>query len=462
MLRLRPLLYPALLTGLSLLAASILSGMAPAWQRAASSMAVLAGTWLVLRLVDLVFWHGWLTRGGRRPPPRLLTDLFAAMVMIVAAMSVAASLYGVPVTGLLTTSGVLVAVIGFALRDMLASLFSGIALNIEHPFAIGDWIGLEAGETGRVIEVSWLTTQMRTKDGVIIIVPNAELATRRFKNFGAGNREFRTEIEVTIDHAIPYARIERLLLAAVRSVREANSSKRSSDLRIAEFSERGIIWRLRFWIDDYDKLVDIRFKVQRAVLQHLHQAGISLPYRQIDSYQAPMPERHLDLARHKRQVIGRAELFADMETDDLEALCAATIERHFSADMIITEEGEKTRSLYVVLEGYLDVTVSDGASGRVLVNRLAAGAFFGEFSLLTGAPRSARVQARSDCVLLEITETALEPILQKCPGLADHLARVLTARQGLTEKAKTQQATAQAERIKEQQLLGRIKSLFGL
>lgn len=459
---LRRLINPALITIAGLIMAHLPFGPTTAFKMVGLSLATLAGTLMALRLLDMVVWHGWMVRDGRSAPPRLLTDLFAAVVMIITIMILAGSLFGAPVTGLVTTSGVLVAVVGFALRDMLASLFSGIALNIEHPFGIGDWIGLDTGEVGQVIEVSWLTTQLRTNDRVIIVIPNAELATRRFKNYGAAGDVFRSEIEVTIDHAVATDRVERVLLNAVRSVSDANRTTRAPDLKIKEFSERGIVWQIRFWIDDYFKLVEIRYGVQRAVLRHLHQAGIALPYSQHDVFQASMPERHLDLSQHREQVIARVDLFRNLQGGDLTALAQATIERQINVNTILTEEGDHTRSLYIVLEGNLRVTVKGEGQERLTVNQLAAGAFFGEYSLLTGAPRSARVEALSDCVLLEITSDALTPILQRCDGLADHLARVLAARQSMTQEARTETGGAKPGGQEEGQLLTKIRALFGL
>ena len=456
------LFTPGLATALGLIVAWVSGDAYPMLNMLGLTLAALAGTIVALRLLDITFWHGWLTRDGRTAPPRILTDLFAAFVFIAVVMLLAGNLYGVPIAGLITTSGVLVAIIGFALRDMLASLFSGIALNIEHPFAIGDWIGLDTGDVGQVVEVSWLTTRLRTKEHIHIVVPNAELASRRFQNYGHKGQQFRDAFEIIIDHALPAERVERILLAAIRSAPEANATSRKPDVKIKGFKDNGIVWAVRFWLDDYDRLVDIRYSAQRAVLKHLHQAGVSLPYRIIDSYQSPMPQRHLDLHEHKEQVIARAEIFRHLSPGDLASLSSSAIERVVPANTVLTDEGDEDRSLFIVLEGNLDVTVASDGDQRLVVNQLAAGAFFGEFSLLTGAPRSARVETRSDCVLLEITSEALTPILQACPELADHLARVLSARQTMTKEARDRRLDPVQQDQKERQLLNKIKQLFGL
>lgn len=464
---LRRLLLPMAIM-LPAAALSGFDGALPNWLTlTAQALLAMAAALLFVRLLDIFVWRGWMARTRQGPPPRLLTDLFAALVMLTAAVTVAGTILKVPVTSLVTTSSVFVAVIGFALRDMLASLFAGLALNIEHPFSIGDWIALEQGEgaelVGQVVEVSWLTTQIRTKDHVFVVIPNAELATRRFKNYGHKGQVFRAQFEIVLDHALADERIERVLLTAAQSVPSANATARKPDIKIGRFTDRGVCWLVRFWLDDFDRLIEIQYEVQRAVLRHLHLAGISQPYRIIDAYQAQMPERHLELSLHRDRVISRAELFRTLDSEDVHTLSKAAIEHRIDAGTILVDEGDEGRSLFILLEGYLDISIRDGNGSRLIVNHLSAGAFFGEFSLLTGAPRSARVQAKTDCVLVEITSDAITPVLQTNPTLADHLAAVLAARQKLTDELRAgEPAVNQAQDHHQAQLLSRIRTLFGL
>ena len=142
------LIAPAVVFILAIVVTWIASAAWPLVGMAARSMAWMAGAWVLVRLLDVVLWHGILERRSGHAPPRLLTDLLAAAIFLAATLVVAARELSVPVAGIITTSGVLVAVIGFALRDMLASLFAGIALNIERPYAIGDWLETGPGPGG--------------------------------------------------------------------------------------------------------------------------------------------------------------------------------------------------------------------------------------------------------------------------------------------------------------------------
>jgi small-conductance mechanosensitive channel len=67
-----------------------------------------------------------------------------------------------PISAFLATSGVMAIVLGLALQNTLADVFSGLAINIERPYMAGDWISVTDRVSGQVIEVNWRATRIRT------------------------------------------------------------------------------------------------------------------------------------------------------------------------------------------------------------------------------------------------------------------------------------------------------------
>ncbi len=101
---------------------------------------------------------------------------------------------------LLTTSAVGAVVVGFALQDTLGNLFAGLAIQIEKPFRVGQWVQFGDRE-GQVQEITWRATKLRTKDGQFLIVPNSVISKEPVLNYseptiadahrGRGRRELR-------------------------------------------------------------------------------------------------------------------------------------------------------------------------------------------------------------------------------------------------------------------------------
>ena len=97
--------------------------------------------------------------------------------------------------------------------------------------------------------------------------------------------------------------------------------------------------------------------------------------------------------------------------------------------MPVVRTGDQGAALFVVVEGLLRVLRPSVEGDERQVDEMIPGDAFGEFSLLTGAPRHATIVPRGDAVVYEITKDDLEPILKRRPDLAERLSEILAQRQ---------------------------------
>ncbi|HET6468146.1 MAG TPA: mechanosensitive ion channel family protein [Geminicoccaceae bacterium] len=452
--------WPALATLLGV----VPGGMLDRWGRLlAAVLACLAAARLLLRALDVLVWPG-LARRAHAPVPRLLTDLVAALIWIGVVLVILGFVFQMPVTGLVATSGVAIAVLGFALRDMLASLFAGVALSLEQPYQIGDWIELEPGGAAKVEEIGWLTTRALTNNGVGVVIPNGRLASNPFRNYNLADPSWRDTVEVVLDYAVRAETAERILLAAMREIPAVARQPRLPDVKIHRFDARGVVWHARYWVGDYGGLIETRHQVQKALLRHLHYAGIRIPRPQQDNYVHEMPDRAFDPREHLEHLLAEHELFRTLEPGDRKALAAGAVRRAARTGTTIVREGEPGSSLFVVVEGLLEVMARSGDGRPIHVSDLVPGSIFGEFSLLTGAPRSATVVPVTDAVTYEIDKALIEPTLKRTPELAEELSRVLAERQARTRELGEPSGVPMPDlpRASSHQLLDRLRAFFGL
>ena len=172
--------------------------------------------WLVLGLflflaLEGVIWRAMQARSIA--PPKLLVDLVRALVFVVAVFGALSALFDQTLTGLLATSGVVAIVLGFALQSTLADLFSGIALNLERPFRVGDWLKLDSGSIGQIVQTNWRATHLRTLDGNDVVIPNSRMAAAQLTNFNLPAKSLRQTIAVPLPGDVPPARVQRVLVA---------------------------------------------------------------------------------------------------------------------------------------------------------------------------------------------------------------------------------------------------------
>jgi small-conductance mechanosensitive channel len=93
--------------------------------------------------------------------------------------------FGLPLQGIVATSGVLAIVLGLALQNTLGDVFSGLSLSVEKPYDVGDAILLEGGVEGDVIQINWRSTHLRNPQNDVVIVPHSSMAKMRIQNHTA-------------------------------------------------------------------------------------------------------------------------------------------------------------------------------------------------------------------------------------------------------------------------------------
>ena len=174
--------------------------------------------------------------------------------------------------------------IGFALRNLISDVFTGIALGLERPLKIGDWIEFDQGEPGRIVEINWRSSRLVTADEISVVVPNSQLATAAFRNYSTPQKYWRDKFDIVLPYDVTYRQAERILLSAVAQVPNSANVPRKPDVLIGDYLERGTTWRLRYWVPDYSRLAVTRYEIKRNVLRNLYYAGIEVPHTQMDVF----------------------------------------------------------------------------------------------------------------------------------------------------------------------------------
>lgn len=418
-----------------------------------TAISIFAGALVLNQLVSILIWKDLVPRWTGYPVPRLLGQVTLVVFAATAIGIIMVQVYQVPVTGVLTTSGVFIAIIGFALRNMISDVFTGIALGVERPFTVGDWIQIVDGTIGRVVEMNWRSTRLITREEISIVIPNSELAISTFKNFSKPERAWRDEFDILLHQSVTTHQAERILLSAINQVPEIVAVGKPPEVRISRFTENGIVWQLRYWVPDYQDMSRLRYAVQRAVSRNMHYAGLTIPAEQVQ-VNAPVAVEYVTF-----DLLRRVDLFDPLTDSELASLRHSAEEVLTLARTVVVREGEQGESLFVVREGLLEVSIPSD-DGEFAVATLLPGSFFGEMSLLTGDPRHATVTAMVDSVVLEINKNSFEPIIRARPEIARMLSATIENRHQHNQQ-ETARRTVKQE-VAQTPLLERILAFFSI
>ena len=358
---------------------------------------------------------------------------------------------------ILATSAVGAVVIGLALQDTLGNPFAGLAVQIEKPFRVGQWVNI-AGKDGLVTEVTWRATKIRTKPGNFVIVPNSTLARDTITNYSEPTDETRIDIEVGASYDTPPNEVKATIFAAIKDD-PVILKTRTPEVLVADFAASSITYRIRVWTRDFALDEIIRDRVRSAVYYAFRRAGIVIPYPiQVAMFKDDLAANAIDPAISERMLRG-VQIFASLSDEQWTELARAARVRLYAERELIVRQGDAGSSMFVVSSGTVSVTL--GSSGTE-VAQLGPGDFFGEMSLLTGDPRTATVTAVRDSELLEIDANAFRRFVLDNPAVVDHVGAAVKAREAQLQEHRAAGTTPAAPPETPQRFLARIRRFLGV
>ena len=420
--------------------------------RIIETAAWLSATWLVVRLIDLVLWERLVPWWIGMRAPGLLRQFVAVLVFAVGMAVMLRQSWDLALSAVLATTGVLGIVLGLAMRGILADFFSGIALNIEKPFDLGDFVSIRVrGQRepfyGSVRELTWRSTRLLTPEDNLVSLPNAVVAAAIVENLSYPSPVSELEADLTLDWDVDQAVAERVLTAAATEAWAlgATAGDKPPKVRICRIDGAGVTWRIVYLLDPRKRAKGpARHILMRCVHKHLLMAGLrpaALPgsaavvgavMASSGAAEGPAvsPPRALDhgAAADRLKVLATVELLRGLTADERRSLAEVLVLKRAAAGQPVVQHGEAGASMFVVVEGALGVHVP-GPTEAQRANVLGPGSVFGEMAMLTGEARSATVKALGPVLLYEIGREQMGPVLARRPGLADVLAEVMTQHQ---------------------------------
>jgi len=241
----------------------------------------ILGAWLVRHVLTLVLRRTLFPNDNQPHARRLFADLGSVLVYVIAFVGIMDTVLKEPISAVLATSGVLAIVLGLALQNTLADVFSGLAINIERPFGAGDWITLADHVEGQVIEINWRATRMRTEANDLVVIPNSVIAKAIVTNHRRLNAARLRTLRLKIDQAIPPQHVLGLLQAAAAGC-PGMASGTAPTVCASAFEDALIAYEIYYGVDDFESGSAIHSALIQRVTQRLHAEGVQIGSTIID------------------------------------------------------------------------------------------------------------------------------------------------------------------------------------
>ena len=165
--------------------------------------------------------------------------------------------------------------LSFAAQDTVANLISGIALAIDRPFKVGDWIAI-GDLNATVTETRLRTTVLTTFDNETMVLPNKTLTQERIINFTLTPR-VRVRIPLRIAYKESVAAAREVILSALLGD-ERILSEPPAVVIVTDLGESSVNLQLRFWTEDPLLKLPLQWEYAEKCKGALEQAGIEIPF----------------------------------------------------------------------------------------------------------------------------------------------------------------------------------------
>lgn len=386
----------------------------------------LVALWLVVRALDRFVWHGLVEARYGTAPPNLLQGVVAAIITLFAA---GLFLWDIdyPVSGFLVSTGLIAGVLGLAMQNTLADLFSGIALSIEGPFRLGQWVKLEDGTAGEVVDITWRATHLKTFENTIIVMPNSKMAGQGFQNLDAPSAPYALWYQIHLSPSIEPEHAVMLLATAAARTRSVLNDP-APVVRLADVQTSP--YKYMVWVHYPDYLTQFRGKEE--LFQNIHnllsEAGIRPAAAWQDVRLSRAPEADKAVPPGIAKTLSSFDLFTDLGDDQIASLAdTARYVRVPPGDIVMTE-GEINRKVHVLVNGLLSVSYFTTDRGRIDGGRYHSGDIVGLVAVVLDQPSFISVTALSDSLAIELDVATLRTLAGENDALAEKLRTIVTER----------------------------------
>ena len=423
----------------------------------------LVGAWLLTRGLELFLWSTGFKKATGSEPPRLLRGLVTIAIYVLAFYGILTFVFERPVTGLLVSTGIVAGVLGLAMQNVLSDLFAGLAITIENPYSLGDWIELKDGTIGRVLDISWRSTRLLSWNNSIYVVPNNVAASSIIHNYDLPDKRYAYWFYVSVDSEIPLNMVRQLLLEAALSCKSVLKNPLPT-VRIGDVTSQPFTYMVYVYFVDFPSHWAAKSDLFSCIQSSLARSGISpsaIKY-EIATRKAPTLEVKEPTIE---EYLHRVPIFQTLSENEIEGLARSCKIRSFETGEILIREGNPDSSLFVISSGVVSIIKNDGKGQYIELSRLGNSECFGEMSLLTGEPRSATAKAITYVEAITVPKEALAELFTMKPDLSNELAEIMATRRAQTEgliDSKNMQSASRSIKGYAKEVLLKIRSFFSL
>jgi small-conductance mechanosensitive channel len=218
-------------------------------------------------------------RRGKLPHTTIFVNI-ARLITFVLAFALVLNLMGIGIEPIIATLGIGAIAIALALQDSLSNLFAGIYIIAVRQINPDDYVKLQSGEEGYIVDINWRNTTIRSIQNNLIIIPNNVLAGTIVTNFSLPIKEMTIRIPIGVSYDADLDKVEKVCITTAKEVLQDFKYVEEFEPRVRfhTFGDFSVNFNLIVKILEFQQQYEVQHEIVKAIHRNFVQKGIKIPF----------------------------------------------------------------------------------------------------------------------------------------------------------------------------------------
>ena len=247
-----------------------------------STLIIMLLTYIVIIIFDIAIGN-WGKKFASRTESKfddevvILLQKFSRIMVSLIGLIFIFDAWGVRIGPLLASLGIAGIAVAFALQSTLGNIFGGISLIIDRSINVDDFIRLDDGTQGSVIEVGLRSTKIKSVDGDLIIMPNGKLAESKIYNYHKPLPTTRVTVELGVKYGTEVEKVKKIVLEEINKLKNILKTP-APQIIFEELGDFALKFKVFFWVNSIEKKIETKDTALTVIYKALSKNKIEIPF----------------------------------------------------------------------------------------------------------------------------------------------------------------------------------------
>lgn len=251
-------------------------------KNAISSLIIAVVTYIAIVILDILI-SNWGQKFAAKTESRIDGELvklfqrFSRIIVSFIGLIFVLDTWGIKVAPLLASLGIAGIAVAFALQNTLGNIFGGISLIVDRSVTVDDFIKLDDGTEGSIIDIGLRSTKIRSKDGDLIIIPNGKLSDSKIYNYHKPLPKTRVTIDFGVKYNSDTDKVKKIVLDEINKIKIILKEP-SPQVVFAELGDFALKFQAFFWVSSIENKSEAKQAAVTAIYNILNKNRIGIPF----------------------------------------------------------------------------------------------------------------------------------------------------------------------------------------